>query len=538
MAFLRVEKKKSGTYLRIVSTYRESGRARHKTLYSLGKAEDYSSDQLKAIAEKLLNLAGLKLEDVIGSTFRELRRLNYGYPLIVKKLWETYRLDGFSRRIGNRHRLRFDWAAVLQLMISERMNEPGSKLKNYHCQQNYLGFDRHYELQYFYRTLDLLSREQELLKEHISGQQQNLFSARLDVVFYDVTTLYFDSQKETDGNLRRKGYSKDGKAHKVQIVLGLLVDKLRNPITYHIYQGNTYEGHTMIDALREISKRYNIDKAIVVADSAMIDKDNRAYITDNGMDYILGDRIKSLPEKIKGYLLEKANRKAVSPDIDTAQLSYAEISYRQRRIICTWSSERAKKDAYERNKLIEKARDWLARPDKYKQAKKRGAGRFIISDEEGLPIRLDDEKIVSDERYDGFKAIATSTDLPVREVLDKYGDLYNVEHSFRMLKSQIEIRPVFHWTNRRIEGHIAMCFLAYTFLNHLRNETSLQISQISRAMDKMQMSEIQEGEKEEKIFMRSSVDEQQKIIFNQLKITVPNDVMSQQSVNQLFTTKV
>ncbi len=107
-----------------------------------------------------------------------------------------------------------------------------------------------------------------------------------------------------------------------------------------------------------------------------------------------------------------------------------------------------------------------------------------------------------------------------------------------MLKSQIEIRPVFHWTNRRIEGHIAMCFLAYTFLNHLRNETSLQISQISRAMDKMQMSEIQEGEKEEKIFMRSSVDEQQKIIFNQLKITVPNDVMSQQSVNQLFTTKV
>ena len=102
-----------------------------------------------------------------------------------------------------------------------------------------------------------------------------------------------------------------------------------------------------------------------------------------------------------------------------------------------------------------------------------------------------------DAKYDGFKAIATTTKLGVSEIIAKYSDLFEVEHAFRALKSQLEIRPVFHWTNARIQGHIAMCFLSYTFLNYLRNTTQLQYSEIIKAMDKMQMSEIKEDNKNE-----------------------------------------
>ena len=109
--------------------------------------------------------------------------------------------------------------------------------------------------------------------------------------------------------------------------------------------------------------------------------------------------------------------------------------------------------------------------------------------------------------------MATTTKLGVVEIIEKYSDLFEVEHAFRTLKSQLEIRPVFHWTNARIQGHIAMCFLSYTFLNYLRNSTQLQYRQIIRAIDKMQMSEIKEDNKSELLYMRSNVDHDQSKIF-------------------------
>lgn len=174
------------------------------------------------------------------------------------------------------------------LMIAERINEPSSKLQSHFNQREYIGFgENEIPSHYFYRTLDVLSKEEELIKNHIFTHQHNLFSTVLDVVFYDVTTLYFDSQVEQEKALRQKGYSKDGKAHKTQVVLGLLVDKNRNPISYQIYQGNTYEGGTMIDALKEMRNQFNIDRVIAVADSAMIDKDNRDFMVDNEIDLVL-----------------------------------------------------------------------------------------------------------------------------------------------------------------------------------------------------------------------------------------------------------
>jgi transposase len=464
MAFLRIENKKSGTYLRIVESYKEGGKAKHRTLYSMGKVEDYPKDQLENIAKKLLSLSGVPLENIIANSFCEIGRVNYGYSLIINSLWKIFDLDFFARRVNAINKTEFDWTLVLQYIIAERLNVPCSKLQCYFHQDEYIGFGEEKDLQYFYRTLDILSKNQEILKEHLFNQQRNLFSEALDVVFYDVTTLYFDSNEEQPKNKRKKGYSKDGKAHKTQVVLGLLVDKLRNPVTYQIYEGNTYEGKTMIDALEIIKKQYKIDQIIVVADSGMIDKDNRAYMLENGFDFILGDRLKSLPENIREKLIDKNNYLPVNKDIDINKLSYTELQYQDRKIYCTYSEKRAKKDAYEREKLLEKAKKWLENPSKYKQKKKLGAGRYIVSDTEGLPIKLDDSKILQDCKYDGFKAISTTTQLSIEEVLEKYSDLFEVEHAFRTLKSQLEIRPMYHWTNSRIDGHIAMCFIAYTFL--------------------------------------------------------------------------
>jgi len=535
MAFLRSEKKKSGTYLRIIQSYKEDGKSKHKTLYSLGKLEDYTPDQLERIAKKLMILAGREIRNLIGDELHEQGRYNYGYALMIQKLWCVFNLSVLIRKLRARSRIKFDWQSALQLMIGERINEPCSKRQISFNQKEYIGFtDQIIPLHQFYRTLDLLSTQQDLIKKHLFTQQRSLFSNVLDVVFYDVTTLYFDSHVEEEEGLRQKGYSKDGKAHKTQIVLGLLVDKSRNPISYQIYQGNTYEGGTMIDALKKMQSQFTIDRVIVVADSAMIDKANRTFMVDKGIDYIIGDSIKTLGKVITEKLLDTNHHQAVFLGSENS-FTYREVSYKGRRIICTYSEKRARKDAYQRQVLIDKATKWLANPSKYKQVKKRGAGRFISTTEEGDPIGLDMDRINKDAKYDGFKAIATTTQLSIEEVLGKYKDLFEVEHTFRALKSQLEIRPVFHWTDKRIEGHICMCFIAYTFINHLKNITQLQYNTIIKALDQMQVSHIIDDKADKSFYIRSKITADQQVIIDKLGLVVPNDSNPQNAINQYFT---
>jgi transposase len=534
MAFLRAEKKKSGTYLRIIQSYKIDGVSKHKTLHSLGKVEDYSVDQLERIAKKILELAGKCIEDIVDNNFHELGRYNYGYASVIQRLWYIFDMHHLVKTINNKTRIKFNWQDALRIMIAERMNEPCSKLQNSFNQSEYIGFcTTSIPLHHFYRTLDILSAQEELIKKHVFTQQRNLFSTVLDVVFYDVTTLYFESQVEKENALRQKGYSKDGKAHKTQVVLGLLVDKNRNPISYQLYQGNTYEGGTMIDALKKMQAQFTIDRVVVVADSAMIDKDNRYFMVKNQIDYIIGDSIKSLAKTIKNKLIDQDNHITIHSS-SKETFTYRELDYKGRRIICTYSSKRARKDAHERQKLIDKANRWLEEPSKYKQVKKRGAGRFITTTEDGEPIEIDNAKISDDAKYDGYKALATTTDLKVEDILSKYRDLFEVEHTFRALKSQLEIRPVFHWTNGRIRGHIAMCFIAFTFINHIKNATQLQYGDIIKAMDKMQVSEIRDDKANNSLYMRSKIDYNQNIIINKLKLKVPNDTTPQNAINQYF----
>jgi len=532
MAFIRIDKKSSGNYIRILESYKENGVSKHRTICALGKIEDYSPEELESLGKKFLELAGKVVEEASLSAFSEQGRFNYGYPMVVNKLWNLFKINELADKVNKKTKVKFDWRVCLKLMIIERLKSPGSKLQCYFHQSDYIGFEQNIELHHIYRTLDLLSEHEALIKDFIFKRQRSLSEDTLDVVFYDVTTLYFDSQVEDEESIRQKGYSKDGKAHKTQIVLGLLVDKKRNPVSFEIYEGNTYEGRTMIDALKLLKRQYRIGQVIVVADSAMIDKENREFMVSKQIDYIIGDRIKSLGKKLCEDLINPERHELLSADIPG--LTYTELNHNGRRIICTYSTKRAAKDAFERQKLIDKANQWLQNPSKYKQAKRKGAGRFIKTDEDGS-LLLDLEQIQADAKYDGFKAISTTTKLPVEEVLAKYRDLFEVEHTFRALKSQLEIRPMFHWTNERIKGHVCMCFISYIFLNYLRNSTELQYNELLETLDKMEVSKIMDNQTKEELYLRSKICELQEGLHKTLSLKTIPDLISQVVINQFIT---
>ena len=527
MAFLRTENKKSGKYLRIVESYRdEFGKSRQRILYSLGKVEDYTPEQLKRIGSRLYELGGGNLKELLGIKTTEKARYNYGYHQVFEKAFRNFGLDFISNNIQQKHKLGFDFQNALLLLLIDRLHDPCSKRSSYFNQSEYIHITP-VELQHLYRSLDKLADYNQLIQKQIYQTGRNLFNQKLDVVFYDVTTLYFDSEIEDENSYREKGFSKDGKIGKTQILFCMLIDRYKQPIGYRIFRGGTFEGHTFSYAIDDLRKEFQIDKVIVVADRGMLSTDNLKIVVDHGYEFIVGERLRSLPKAIKSYLIDPGNYQQEWKYSDSLSkevlVRFCTIEYKGRTIIGTFSQKRARKDQHTREEKLLKAQKLLTNPANIEKK----ASRYFLKKESKETYVLNKAKIAEDEKYDGFLAIATNnTNLTIAEVLGQYKQLYKIEHSFRTFKSHLDTRPMFHWTNKRIEGHICMCYIAYTLLNHTLlklNKTSCEFTESSlcKILDKMQLSLIEHDSKE--VLLRSAQHDKEALLQQRLGLkTLPN----------------
>ncbi len=535
MAFLRKEKKGNATYLRIVQSYRsDDGKSKHRTLYNLGKAENYSPGALKKIGSALYQLGGGSVEELESNQLYEICRYNYGFVQIVRKLLKVYKLDSFLKGISKNKGLGFSLTDSITLLLGERLHDPVSKHASYTNQRDYLGIP-HIELQWIYRSLDYLHDNQEQVKRIIYNKGRNLFNQKLDVVFYDVTTFYFDSSVE-DG-FRQKGFGKDGKIGKTIIVFGMLIDQNKQPVGYEVYRGKQYEGHTFTDALDRLKKKYLIDKVICVADTGMMNKDNIIEVQESDYEYIFGERLRSMARNIQNEILDLSKYKKlkvtdITDDDKEIEILYYVTGYKSKRLISTYSSKRAAKDKAERNEKIERAKGFIANPSSLDKKAK----TFFLKKDEKSRYSLDIEKIKNSERFDGFMTIATNNRvLSAADVLGAYKQLYKIEHSFRTFKTFLETRPMFHWTESRILGHLALCYISFTLLNYLQLQLQKQATpqsenQIRKALIKMQISLISQDQKQ--YYLRSKTPEHAKQILKVLSIReipdlIPKKVLSQ-----------
>ncbi len=280
MPFLRAEKKSSGTYLRILESYRNAaGQSTHRILYSLGKLEDYTPEQLRAIGIKLFELGGGEVKALLQGDLEEIGRYNYGYQQVYGKALQHYGLQDVFRRKEKKSKLQFNLYDSIFLMLLERLAEPCSKRNSFFNQHEYVNLPG-VALHHLYRALDKLAANNLLIQQQIFATGRDLFNQKLDVVFYDVTTFYFESEVEKEGELRQMGFGKDGKIGNTQILFCMMIDRDKNPIGYRIFKGDTYEGHTFEKALEDLKNQYQIDKIIVVADRGMLSKNNLQITTD------------------------------------------------------------------------------------------------------------------------------------------------------------------------------------------------------------------------------------------------------------------
>lgn len=534
MAFLRQEKKVSGTYLRIIQSYRDQdGKTKHRTLYNLGKAEDYTEESLKKIGQALYELGGGSFDELKNKQIHEIGRFYYGFPLVVGQLLESYSLDRFLDGITRNNGLGFNLTQSVALLISERFHDPVSKLSNYKNQSDYFGLEE-IKLHQIYRTLDYLYENQEQIKMLIYNKGRNLFNQKLDIVFYDVTTFYFESGKE-DG-FREKGFGKDGKIGSTIITFGLLIDKNKQPVGYEVYRGRQYEGYTFLDALERLKKKYQIDRVICVADTGMMNADNVEEVKQADYEYIFGERLKNISHDKQDEILDLSkyttlNLKAQNTD-EVIQIKYYTTEYKGKRLIATHSAKRAKKDKAEREEKIAKAIAFINNPE---PLKKKAKHYFIKQKGENVYI-LDENKIKRSEMFDGYMCLATNnTDLSEAMILDAYKQLYKIEHAFRSFKTFLETRPMFHWTERRILGHLSLCYMSFALLNHLQMKlqnsgTPQSENEIRQNLIKMQMSLVTQNDDE--YYLRSKTTIGAKQIMKVLSIKEMPDMVPRKSISQ------
>lgn len=351
-------------------------------------------------------------------------------------------------------------------LVLYRLVYPKSKLKTTEYLYRYA--EKKYSEDEVYRYLDKLYSSLKEQVQQISFQHtQSILGNEISVVFYDVTTIYFEVDNEDD--LRKTGFSKEGKHQNPQIVLGLLVSKGGYPLAYDIFEGNKFEGQTMLPVIDGFKAEYKLDKLVIVADSGLLSNQNIEELQTKGYEFILGARIKNESKSIKEKILSSTLKNGESKIINKGNL----------KLIITYSDSRAKKDKHNRERGLAKLEKRIKSGKLTKMnINNRGYNKYLRLDGK-ISITIDQEKFKADIKWDGLKGYITNSKLGKTEILENYTHLWQIEKAFRIAKTDLKIRPIYHRKQKRIEAHICLNFVAYKIYKELERQLNEKKSDLS-----------------------------------------------------------
>lgn len=377
---------------------------------------------------------------------RGIRMQSKSLETAYKYLNQTYHKLGFEKLDND----------LLKHFVLIRVLEPASKVKSIELLNKYFGLE-YKKTTVFRNLLPLVSLKDSAVGIAINYARNN-FRLDFSLVFYDVTTLYFETSHSDE--FRLNGFSKDNKINQPQILVGLMVNQIGFPVYYDTFKGNTFEGHTIIPAISAIKSKYQIDKLTVVADAGMLSRDNLAALETNGIDYVVGARIK----KLKIVKVKQISR-------ELGRVSGKIV--REDNIIYEYSAKRAQKDQADNNKQIKKAEYLLNHPTQI-------ARRSNFLSQTGKSAFCLNQKIIGKYRLlEGIKGYKTNvTKVSDQVLVDRYKDLWRVEQSFRIAKSDLQARPIYHRKKDSINCHLLIVFMALCLSRVIEQEKQQSIKKV------------------------------------------------------------
>lgn len=460
--YIKTTKNSAGqVYYHLVESYWKEGQSRQRTLMSLGRAgEDRMEEVVAAISKhkEIFTILELAKSMSVADTYI------LGPLLILERMFETSGIDDVLKSVSEKHpKLGFDLRDLVFTMAAARFVRAGSKLKVYEHWQNKFYpemVEDNIELHQLYRALDILALHKDDIEAGLFWHGRDLLNMEVDVVLYDLTTLRFESTRTDLGELRQFGYSKERRSDCTQVVLGLLVTPEGIPIGFEVYPGNTFEGKTIGDIIDKLRGKYRIRRFIFVGDRGLFSRKNLdALRGENKLgEFIVGMKLGVFKDRHEEFY--DINRYKWIND----NLAVYETTHEEDRCIITWSRARAERDKKAREDILNKIRKKLSK--KKITAKdfitNKTYQRYVVGLNDNKEFTLNEKAIAEDATREGYFGVVTNVvNMSAKEIIKNYKMLWIVEDAFGEFKGNLRSRPVFHWTDQRIVGHLTLCFLAY-----------------------------------------------------------------------------
>lgn len=468
----------------------------------------------KAYAEKRkLSYKATPKEKIEIKSLSEKRRINEGFADIFGLLFDKLGLKQHFTRVRY-------WQ--LKNVVMARIANPVSK------RQTSKILDRDYQVQLtedqIYKLMDCLTEKTEVIKQKVFEITKKFSSEEvINILFFDVTTLYFESQK--DDELKNFGYSKDGKKGEVQVVLALATTEHGLPVGYNLFPGNTAETKTLLQSLNSWKSQLPIKTVRIIADRAMMSNNNLSKLEETNNIYVIAAKLKSLSKDQKKKIL-KEKQIALSKGLDN--FTY-EFKYSGRRLIVNYSLKRALKDSSDRARLIEKIKSKIGQ--KKNKTKKlitnNGYLRFTKSVKEG-EVELDESKVAQEALWDGLHGIITNDFIAyAHDLLAQYKRLWVIEESFRINKHSLSMRPIYHYKPKRIESHILICYLAFSLCRQMqmilkKNHQDMSIDKLREELSLVEASLLEDRITKKTYRIPSSISDETQEVYKILNIQRSN----------------
>ncbi len=455
-------------------------------------AEQAILSRQKAEEEKELNVDLKKLE--------EEQRINIGFHEAYGKIYDQ--LD-FGSLLSSRYGESAN--NTLKHIVMARIANPCSKRASIRLLEEDFGI--RLDLNKVYRMMDKIDDKiSDQIQKNAYHIALKLFNDKIDVIFFDATTLYFESF--TEDELKQNGFSKDHKFNQSQVVLSLIVTKDGLPLGYDVFPGSTYEGTTLVNALDKIKQQYQIDKVVFVADAGMLQEKNLKLLEDADYEYIICARLKNLSKIWKSEIL--------SHNFEEEKIKDFTFNA-ERRLILYHSKERAKKEKKDRKKAIDKLLKKLKKSKNPLNLISNYGYKKYIKINRKAEIEINEDKLLKEAKWDGICGLFTnSKNLSKENAIKHYRGLWQVEESFRITKHDLKVRPIYHWTPQRIKAHIAISFMSFCCVRLLEYRLKIQYTKLSPkeiqyALGKIQLSILKDWQSQRYVLPSKFTKEGRKI---------------------------
>ena len=503
-------------YVQICKTVRKRGRPTRVTLGTLGRRQDIDPEKVDGLIRGLKQLGTQKSRGEVTLGDAEIRDARiWGPAVVVRKLWEELGLPGLVKQ-GQKG---FLVEEALFRLVLNRLVDPMSKLSCVEWQEGveWPQAGKGYGYDDYLRAMDVLDSQKEELEEALFGRVRDMFSAPLRLVWYDLTSSYF----EGDGvcELAEYGHSRDHRGDRAQIVMGLAITQEGFPIAHDVFPGSTGDVGTVKGMAQKLKERFGLANVVLVGDRGLLSAENAQALAELGLGYVLALRTRQ--HRVVAEVVQEAIQKGLErPRAEEAPWTVAEVEPRHGiRHVVVYSAFRAIHDRVVRGQRLRRTRDGLRHlADRVGSGSLKSERRIteratrILSEHKvaryfqwelqdgSFRFWLDREFLRAQRKLDGiYVLVSNDAELPTREIVSAYRQLHAVEDAFRVLKSLVKLRPIYHWTKRRVEAHVFICVLGYLLAKVMEQRLSKAGLQLSaaralRSLEKVMAVEQQWGD--------------------------------------------